>query len=240
MTDEIKPASKCYYEDLYSREGFAAQRRYPAEELSRFMGRHYFGLPPSSRGGIRILEVGCGLGANLWMIAREGFDAYGVDLSAEAIHLCGDLLASYGVTAELRVADMTNTPFDSGYFDAVVDIYSACCFDSNGFAMFVDEVARLLKPSGRFFSYTPSKKSDAFLNYAPAVKLDGSTLDGIRRADSPYYGNNYPFRFTTGAEYAHALAKRGLRTIYNETVGRTYRSGAEYFEFIAIAAEKDA
>src|ERR1700704_1186222 len=107
MTNKANVDTKSFYETSYSREGFSAQRRYPAEELCRFMGRHYFGLPRLSRGVIRILEVGCGSGANLWMIAREGFDAYGIDLSVEAIRLCADMLASYGVTAHLKAADMT-------------------------------------------------------------------------------------------------------------------------------------
>src|SRR6266567_279496 len=105
------PNSKIFYEASYKQEGAAAQRRYPNEELCRFMGRHYLHLPRERRSDIRILEVGCGAGANLWMIAREGFDTYGIDLSEEAIRLCRLMLHSYGTKATLHVADMTATPF---------------------------------------------------------------------------------------------------------------------------------
>jgi SAM-dependent methyltransferase len=117
-------------------------------------------------------------------------------------------------------------------------VFSSNCLDETGFARFLDEIGRLLRPGGRFFSYTPSKASDAFKDPGPSKKLDASTLDGIRREDAPFSGNLYPFRFMTGAEYATALESRGLRVTYNETVGRTYRGGDEYFEFVVIVGEK--
>jgi SAM-dependent methyltransferase len=227
-----------YYEACYARAGLAAQRRYPNEELCRFMGRHYFGVPREQRSSMRILEVGCGSGANLWMIAREGFDAYGIDLSLEAIRLCRLMLESYAAKASLQVADMTALPFPNSCFNAIVDVFSAYCFGNQLFAKYLDEVQRLLTPGGRYFAYAPSKRSDAFLNHAPSGLLDQSTLDGISRTDSPFHGNLYPFRFTTGAEYAAVLEQRRLRPNYNEIVGRTYSNGNEYFEFVVIAAEK--
>lgn len=230
---------RAWHEESYSRDGFGAQRRYPNEELCRFMGREYFCVPREARKNVRILEVGCGSGANLWMLAREGFDAYGIDLSAEAVRLCGLMLENYGVSATTHAADMKATPFSDAYFDAIVDVFSAYCLNEKDFGAYLDEVRRLLKPGGRYFSYTPSKGSDAFRNHAPSVKLDSSTLDGIQRRDSPYFGNFYPFRFTTCDEYAAALAERGLATAYRETVARTYRQGKEYFEFTVVVAVKE-
>ena len=50
---------KSFYEDSYASMGFAAQRRYPNEELCRFMGRNLFSIPQQERSDIKILEVGC-------------------------------------------------------------------------------------------------------------------------------------------------------------------------------------
>ena len=133
---------------------------------------------------------------------------------------------------------MTAIPYPSGYFDVIVDVFSSYCLDNRGHAHFLDEVVRLLRPGGRFFTYTPSKASDAFKNPRPSKKLDSNTLDGIHRKTSPFSGNLYPFRFTTGAELRKALKNRGLRIVYDETVGRTYRGGKEYFEFVVMVGEK--
>jgi hypothetical protein len=108
---------------------------------------------------------------------------------------------------------------------------------NGGFKYFLDEAKRVLRLGGRFFSYTPSKASDAFKDPGPSKVIDSSTLDGIHRRDAPFCGNFYPFRFIAPEEYAALLNERGLRVVYNETVGRTYRSGAEFFEFVVIVGE---
>jgi SAM-dependent methyltransferase len=228
---------KSWFEQSYTERGFAAQRRYPNEELLRFFGRHYFSLPPNQRQNVRILEVGCGSGANLWMVAREGFDAHGIDLSDESARLCGKMLAHWGTTATLKTADMTAIPYPDQHFDAVLDVFSSYCLNMAGFERFLDEVKRLLRPGGRFFSYTPSKTSDAFRNPGSAPFIDASTLDGIRRENSAYFGNPYPFRFIAPSEYASALKAHGPKVAYDETVGRSYRGGREYFEFVVIVGE---
>jgi 2-polyprenyl-3-methyl-5-hydroxy-6-metoxy-1,4-benzoquinol methylase len=91
--------TRTFFDKSYRSAGLDAQRRYPNEELLRFFGTYYFGLPPDQRRALRVLEVGCGSGANLWMMAREGFDAHGVDLSQEGLALCEQMLASCGVPA---------------------------------------------------------------------------------------------------------------------------------------------
>jgi SAM-dependent methyltransferase len=237
MNELANAICKSWHDDSYRAAGLKAQRFYPNEELLRFFGRHYFPLPRETRHAVRVLEVGCGSGANLWMIAREGFDAHGLELSPAGADLCRKRLAHWQTAAIVTSGDMTAAPYPDQMFDAVVDVFSSYCLDEAGFSRFLDEVKRLLRPSGRFFSYTPSKASDAFRKPGPSRLIDASTLDGIRREDAPFCGNFYPFRFITPNEYEDALEARGLRVVYNETVGRTYRHGHEYFEFVVIVGE---
>ena len=230
-----------FYQSSYKSCGLGAQRRYPNEELMRFMGRIFFSVPREERKDIKLLEVGCGSGGNLWAIAREGFDTYGVDLAAEGITLCHQMLEAWGCTATLSTGDMADLPYQSGFFDAVIDVFSSYCLPEKEFARYFDGVARVLKPGGKYFSYTPSKNSDVFKEAVASDKIDPSTLNGIRRPTAPFYGNLYPFRFTSGDEYADMLSKAGhggFEVTYNETVGLTYRNGEEYFEFAVIQADK--
>ncbi len=230
--------TKDWYEAVYAGQGFAAQRRYPNEEFLRFMGSNFFGIETTQRRDEKILEVGCGSGANLWMIAREGYGAYGLDLSVEALKLCKVMLDSWGVSANLAAGSMVCMPYRKGIFSAVVDVFSAYCLNEKEFSCYLDEVERVTKPGGRFFSYAPSKNSDAFKNYEPARKIDESTLDGIARSTSPYAGNTYPFRFISQGEYADALQAKGFKVVSNERVARSYRNGEEYFEFVSVSAQK--
>jgi len=148
------------------------------------------------------------------------------------------MLEHWGAQATLKAGDMTAAPYPAEHFDVVADVFSSYCLDEGEFYRFLDETARLLRPGGRFFSYTPSKASDAFRDPSPSQLIDPSTLDGIRREGAPYRGNFYPFPFIAPEDYAAALEARGLKVVYNEVVGRTYRNGEEYFEFVVIVGER--
>ena len=225
-----------WYNETYAALGDQAQRRYPNEELVRFMARHFFHVPVHSRRDISVLEVGCGTGANLRMIAQEEFDTYGLDLSEQAVTIAQLFVDKWG--GVVKAGSMTKIPFGDQEFSAVVDVFSSNCLPVLEFEKCLDEIYRVLKPGGLFFSYSPGKRSDAFLNHAPAVLLDESTLDGIKRATSPFAGNNYPFRFIHPDEAAGLLDKHGFEVQYLETIERTYNGRSERFQFVVIEGRK--
>jgi SAM-dependent methyltransferase len=196
-----------FYESDYAARGLDAQRRWPNEEFVRFMGRNFFGKGPA-----RILEMGCGTGPNLRLVAEEGFEAWGVDFSPAAIEHCRAMLAGKGLSANLHVGRMENSGLPSAHFDAVVDVFSAYCLRESAYSDFLTEVPRLLKPRGRFFAYTPSR-STAHLK------------------DIVFAGNDYPWHFTTYDELAGELARRGFTDIKGGTQRRP-----EGFEFVMIEA----
>ena len=239
VQNQLTEKTQKWYENAYSSEGFKAQRLYPNEELLRFLGRNYFSkVPREARKDIRVLELGCGSGANLWMMGKEGFDAYGIDLSQSALDLAAQMMEHWQTEATLVQGSIEDLPFEEGYFDVIVDVFSANCLPEKDFTQCLSEVNRCLKPGGRFFSYCPSVESEAFKNHHPAVLIDDWTLNGIFRADSPFVGQDYPFRFTSGAHYQQLLTNAGLTTDYLETVGRSYSNQKEYFEFVVIGGQK--
>lgn len=227
-----------WYEQNYRSYGFRAQRSYPNEELLKFFGRVFFPFSRSMRKKTKILELGCGSGANLWMIAKEGFDAYGIDISPSAIKLCKKMLKKWGTSAGLEVGDFLNIPNDDDSYDCLIDVLATYCLPTESFLKCLDEIKRVLKKGGKFFSFTPSANSDAFMNYRPAKKIDRCTLDGIKRENSPYAGNNFPFRFISPTDYKKILIEKGFKVSYLETTARTYRNLKEKFEYVTIVAEK--
>lgn len=227
-----------FYEASYSSLGFSAQRKYPNEELCRFVGRNFSQLSADQKQAVRVLEVGCGSGANLWMLAREGFDTFGVDLSSESLALARQMLENYEAKASLSAGDMTQLDFSDGFFHAVVDVFSSNCLDAQNGQAFIASVSRVLAKDGLFFSYFPAKSSEAFINHKPASMLDDDTLSGIYRADSPFTGNHYPFRFLHPLEYEQMLIEAGFEVQYSEVVSRTYGRRKEQFSFITIEARK--
>ena len=100
------------------------------------------------------MELGCGPGANIWYLAREGFDAYGIDGSQTAISLAKNRMESHGLTANLQVSDMAHIDslFPVGYFDAVIDIASVQHNDMDSVRIILERSQNVLKPKGRIFS----------------------------------------------------------------------------------------
>ncbi len=126
--------------------------KYPGEDVIRFVARHFY--KATDRQQIRLLEVGCGTGANIWYMAREGFDVYGVDGSEQAIGICQRRLDTEvnGWKGQLFCADMTALKFSDNYFDAVLDIEACCCNSFEDAQKIYAEMVRVLKPGGKLYS----------------------------------------------------------------------------------------
>lgn len=118
----------------------------------RFVGRN---IRPSSKGELHALEVGCGPGANLWFLAREGFRIAGIDGSAVAIGQARDRLRAEGLIeeccADLRVGNFAALPWDDASFDLVVDIEAIYANVADVINATVREIHRVLRPGGLFF-----------------------------------------------------------------------------------------
>ena len=137
------------WDKLFSKQEWG---KYPGEELIRFIARRFYSAP--DRRAVRILEIGCGTGANLWFLAREGFTAVGLDGSAVGIGQAKDRFAKEGLPVELHVGDAMNLPFPDDSFDAVLDVECLCANSLKDTRRILDEARRVLKPGGWIYSKT--------------------------------------------------------------------------------------
>ncbi len=65
-------------------------------------------------------DLGCGLGRHLLLLAAEGFEASGSDVSPQAVAACKRRLRDAGLSAEVMRSDMTEIPVEEGSLDGVV------------------------------------------------------------------------------------------------------------------------
>ena len=110
------------------------------------------------RGG-RILEIGCGRGIALPVLAGRLAPSalVGVDVDAELLAAAERHLLSHGVQATLLHADVRDLPLESSSFDLVID-FGTCYHVSGGTAgacSALTEIARVLRPGGLFVHETP-------------------------------------------------------------------------------------
>jgi SAM-dependent methyltransferase len=124
--------------------------KYPPEHVVRFVARNFYRVP--DRKQVRLLEVGCGPGANVWFMAREGFAVSGIDGSATAIKQASERLSGEGLTADLRVGDYSTIPWSDSSFDGVVENVSLYCNRWDAIKRALGEVLRVLKPGAPFLS----------------------------------------------------------------------------------------
>ncbi|MGC2857240.1 class I SAM-dependent methyltransferase [Novispirillum sp. DQ9] len=122
----------------------------PADEADRcFIGQyHRLAVDLPIQGG-RVLEVGSGRGGGSSYIARTfgPTEMVGLDFSGAAVALSRKLHAG---VPHLRFVegDAEALPFPDTSFDAVVNVESSHCYGN--MPKFVAEVARVLRPGGRF------------------------------------------------------------------------------------------
>ena len=220
------------YEGQYQSLGMRAQRHYPNEALMQFFGRYCFDFDRPTRERMRVLELGCGTGANLWMVAKENFSAYGIDVAPSGLELCKQKLVEWQVRATLIQADMRSLPFRDQWCDVIFDVVSMQCLDLAGHRDAYREVARCLKPRGLFFQYHSGSESYSF-KYGGGSMIDEATVDDIRAEDAPLRGNGM-MSFLTPLHLAELLAESGLAIKELETVDRTYRSRAIRMQYLAV------
>jgi ubiquinone/menaquinone biosynthesis C-methylase UbiE len=103
--------------------------------------------PLDSYGGLRVLEVGCGMGCGLNFLSRivRAERMVGLDLSAPAVDRANATL-SRGDELRYVQGDAEDLPFDDGEFDVVINVESSHNYPDLG--RFLREVSRVLKPGG--------------------------------------------------------------------------------------------
>jgi ubiquinone/menaquinone biosynthesis C-methylase UbiE len=97
--------------------------------------------------GLRVLEIGCGMGTDGAQFAQAGAHYTGVDLTEAAIELARKRFELSGLEGEFRVADAENLDFADNSFDRV---YShGVLHHTPDTARAVAEIHRVLKAGGR-------------------------------------------------------------------------------------------
>jgi ubiquinone/menaquinone biosynthesis C-methylase UbiE len=205
--------------------------RHPGEQESWF--RECLG----SGGGAVGLDVACGTGRSGALLRDAGYRAVGFDISADQLRFARTRLA-----ATVR-ADARRLPVP----DACVDVATGMYFqtDTEDFAAVVREVARCLRPGGRFaylgvhpcyvgpFVYRLNEQQDQSLTFTPGYGAVGWASHAS--GDGSKIGGRVGFHHKTLASFLQAFGDAGL---IPRSVREFVPSGAILPWDLALLAEK--
>lgn len=204
--------------------------RYPAEEVVRFMARNF---PPEQRSQTRVLDLGCGTGANTWFLCREGFATFAFDGAFAAMPKARELCINEKNQPSLLQADAGMLPFSDASFDAVIEVGALSANSRAGIESILREIHRTLKPGGRFFSSVLFTRTTT--GYQTGEKIDAHSYRNV--INGPVAGLGTIHFFSRG-EIRSLWQKSGFSELSIDRVERTDRNGAFRVSFYLVAATR--
>ena len=163
-------------------------------------------------GGAVCLDVACGTGRSGRVIREADYRAVGFDISADQLRFARSRLA-----AAVR-ADARRLPLPDASADVATGMYVHT--DTEDFAAVVREVARCLRPGGRFaylgvhpcyvgpFVYRLDERRDQTLTFTPGYWTAGWA--GRASGDGSRIGGRVGFHHKTLASFLQAFMDAGL------------------------------
>ena len=97
--------------------------------------------------GTRVLEIGTGAGTDARLIAGRGAEYFGINVDAGSSDMTRTALEVFGVPGVVRQASALSIPYPDDFFDVVYSFGVLHHIPAASGA--VDEIRRVLKPSGR-------------------------------------------------------------------------------------------
>ena len=113
-----------------------------------------------SEGVHTVLDLGFGLGRHSILLAKEGFDVYGVEPSPAGMEYAVQWAEKEGIALKLATGDMSRLPFESDSFDLILAwnvIYHGL---TDHIRQTIGEIRRCLKLDGYLLCTLISTKND--------------------------------------------------------------------------------
>ncbi len=206
--------------------------KYPAEELIRFMARNF---AIDNRNKIKVLDLGCGTGANTWFLAREGFQTYAFDGAHSALKNAEKTCRDQSSSICIFQADAGNIPIADTSFDAVVDVGAISANSTAGIKIILGEIYRVMKPGARFFSSVLFTQSTS--GFGKGEKIDAFTFKNIPQGQVAGLGT---IHFFTRPHIRSLWRQSGFVDLSIDRLSRTEFNGSLSVSYYIVTALKPA
>lgn len=122
--------------EIYRRKTF----KRPHKEISKFIK-----LLKKIKAN-NVLDLGCGTGRHLIVLAKSGFSVYGQDISKKALKLARERLKKEGLKAELIIGNIyKKLPYRDNFFDGIISTNALHHGKSYQIKNLIKEIERIMK-----------------------------------------------------------------------------------------------
>ncbi|MBA4383371.1 MAG: hypothetical protein C0410_01410 [Anaerolinea sp.] len=133
----------------------AVYQEHPYVEKASYAGVVEFLNMLKREGKLEVLDLGCGDGRHLVHLAKEGFNAAGMDYSLWGTQRTKEWLDKEGLSAELVCAEAAALPWQAERFGAVLIFQVIHHQRMEAIRQSFNEVLRVLRPGGYFYAVVP-------------------------------------------------------------------------------------
>ena len=164
---------------------------YPNEQIVRFIVKYLKKRSAPDHWEIRktvrnVLDLGCGTGRHLKLLAEQGFSAHGLDIAFNNLLFAADWLRGLNLRAHCLVGSSDRLPYRQGAFDVVISHGVLDHMTFREASATAREVRRVLQPDGIFYLDLISKQDSGFGQGTPVEKdafivPDGSEAGVVQR-----------------------------------------------------------
>ena len=164
-------------------------------------------------GDLTVLDVGCGPGVLGFALAERltpGSVVHGIDLAEDQIRYASERAANRPVPMHFTVGSMDELPFDDATIDLAITSMAMHEASRDVRPRAIAEIARVLKPGGRFLLVDWSKPKFGFWAavWLPFLVCGENNRDNWRNAYNEYCRNN-GLRLEEDA-YINSITRRQL------------------------------
>jgi SAM-dependent methyltransferase len=171
-----------------------------------------------------VLDLGSGTGKHANYLAELGHEVTGLEISPTAVQIAKTRAKEKGVQVDYQLANIGEAyPFADGSFDLVIDIMSSNSLNEPERAIYLREVARVLKPGGHFFVRALCKEGDVnakqLLKRSPGKEYDTYRIKEMNLVERVFSEEDFRRTYSKYFEI-QSLTKK---TNYAQFNGRPYK-----------------
>jgi len=135
----------------------------------------------------RVLDLGCGNGAQSIFLARMGYEVHGIDVSEEAINVAREYANQEALSIEFSTEGCDQLSFKTNFFDAVICHGVLDHIPMEKAILSAQEVYRVLSPGGLLLVSLASVRSSLFGEGLSAGRNTYVLEDGPEEGEIQHY-----------------------------------------------------